>query len=396
MAINKNNRLDPNGEKVKSRPSSNKKRSSQYKTSSDYSVPDPSRYAGSGQNFRYSSDTDSKSRYTSDTEPKFRYSSDTEPKFRYTVDTEQNDRYRTTTGSDFNTDRLSRTLEEQADSHVRKARRDVRYSTGPLPTEEINDSRRVSKKNTKARKRPAGDEYGSAEDMYRARKLQRQEAARWKRAHWTVRSLIVLILILDIIVLRFGVFRGGFLPVWNVLTSGGKGETAVEQPVENTLPINEQLLTVNEYSRPGTKLDTVNGLVIHYIGNPGTDAQMNRDYFENLQDGSTGVYASCNYIIGLDGTIIQCVPDDEVAYASGERNNDTISIECCHPDESGAFTQETFQSLVQLTAKLCKDYNLSTDQVLRHYDVNQKPCPKFFVDDPDAWTNFISSVNSLM
>lgn len=355
MANNKQNRFRPDPDRTKSRSASGKKRSSQY-TTEERSVSDYGNYsAGYDQSNRYSSTTD----------------------------------------SGFNTDQVSRTLEEQADSHARRARRDIKYSTGPLPTDEINASRRSSRSGNRSKSRSAAETGSSAEDLYRARKLQRREAARWKRAHWTVRFLILLVLILDVIVLRFGVFKGGFLPVWNVLTSGGNKAVA-EQPAENTLPISEQLLTVNEYSRPGTSLDAVNGLVIHYIGNPGTDAQVNRDYFENLKDGSSGVYASCNYIIGLDGTIIQCVPDDEVAYASGERNNDTISIECCHPDESGAFTQETFQSLVQLTAKLCKDYNLSTDQVLRHYDVNQKPCPKFFVDDPNAWTNFLESVSSLM
>ena len=51
--------------------------------------------------------------------------------------------------------------------------------------------------------------------------------------------------------------------------------------------------------------------------------------------------ASSNFIVGLEGEIVQCVPTWEVAYASNNRNIDTVSIECCHPDESGKFKKET-------------------------------------------------------
>ena len=45
-----------------------------------------------------------------------------------------------------------------------------------------------------------------------------------------------------------------------------------------------ELLDYNEYSRPGTALSQVNGIVIHYTANPGTTAEQNRSYFENLKD----------------------------------------------------------------------------------------------------------------
>ena len=45
-----------------------------------------------------------------------------------------------------------------------------------------------------------------------------------------------------------------------------------------------QLLTVNEYSRPGIATDGVRGVVVHYTANPGSTAQNNRDYFESLKD----------------------------------------------------------------------------------------------------------------
>ena len=41
--------------------------------------------------------------------------------------------------------------------------------------------------------------------------------------------------------------------------------------------IDVQLLDVNPYSRPGSTIDEIHGIVIHYTANPGSTAQENRD-----------------------------------------------------------------------------------------------------------------------
>ncbi len=146
----------------------------------------------------------------------------------------------------------------------------------------------------------------------------------------------------------------------------------------------QDFLTPNEYSRPGISLDEVNGVVIHYTANPGSDAQGNRNYFESLKD-SKITKASSHFVIGLDGTIIQCIPLEEIAYASNGRNGDTIAIECCHPDETGKFTKETYQALIELTAWLCGKYNLKQEDIIRHYDVTGKDCPRYYVANEDEW-----------
>lgn len=148
--------------------------------------------------------------------------------------------------------------------------------------------------------------------------------------------------------------------------------------------IERDLIPVNPYSRSGELLSSIDGIVVHYTANPGTTAKQNRNYFAGLADGS-GTSASSHFIIDTDGTILQCVPMSEIAYASNDRNCDTLSIECCHEDESGKFTKETYQSLVKLTAWLCDTYGLETDQVIRHYDVTGKLCPKYYVEHEDKW-----------
>mgnify|MGYP000529675055 CR=1 FL=1 len=135
----------------------------------------------------------------------------------------------------------------------------------------------------------------------------------------------------------------------------------------------------------------LNPIEIKKTANPGSTAQDNRDYFNGLQySGQTE--ASSNFIVGLDGEIIQCVPTWEIAYASNERNADTVSIEVCHPDETGKFTDATYRSLVQLTAWLCVKFDLKEDQIIRHYDVTGKNCPKYFVENEDAWEMFKDNV----
>ena len=58
----------------------------------------------------------------------------------------------------------------------------------------------------------------------------------------------------------------------------------------------------------------------------------------------------------------------------------------------GKYTEETYASLVHLTAWLCEKFGLTEEDVIRHYDVTGKICPKYFVDDEDAWITFKQDV----
>lgn len=180
----------------------------------------------------------------------------------------------------------------------------------------------------------------------------------------------------------------GFLGIRRIFSSD---ENQLEEGWEDAPAMKVELLTPNEYSRPEIPLEKINGIVVHYTANPGSSAEANRNYFEGLKD-SGATYASSHFIIGLEGEIIQCIPSKEIAYASNERNEDTLSIECCHPDESGVFTDATYDSLVDLVAWLCQRFGLQSTDVIRHYDVTGKICPKAFVEDEQAWEQFRSDV----
>lgn len=122
-------------------------------------------------------------------------------------------------------------------------------------------------------------------------------------------------------------------------------------PASITLPnyVKEDLLPVNEYSRCGDKLQRVNAVVIHYVGNPNTTAWQNRSYFANLAT------------------------------------------------TDGKPTQDTYDTLVKLTAWLCDLFGLDPQEdVIRHYDVIDKECPLYFVQNKDEWTRFKSDVAKAM
>ena len=174
-----------------------------------------------------------------------------------------------------------------------------------------------------------------------------------------------------------------------------RGPDAEDVPVPDY--VEQDYLTVNPYSRPGEPLEKINGVVIHYVGNPGTTAHANRNYFESLASGLENTYASSHFIVGLEGEVIQCVPLTEIAYASNTRNEDTVSIEVCHPDETGEFSPVTYDRTVELTAWLCRAFELDPEtDVIRHYDVTGKECPRYYVEHPEAWDDFRADVASEM
>ena len=181
--------------------------------------------------------------------------------------------------------------------------------------------------------------------------------------------------------------------LWVLLRDRGLPGEDIEVPDY----VEQDYLTVNEWSRPGTELEQIDGVVIHYVGNPGTTAHANRNYFESLSSGVENTYASSHFIVGLEGEVIQCVPLTEIAYASNTRNGDTVSVEVCHPDETGEFSPGTYDRTVELTAWLCREFRLDPSQdVIRHYDVTGKECPRYYVEHPEAWDAFRADVASEM
>lgn len=161
------------------------------------------------------------------------------------------------------------------------------------------------------------------------------------------------------------------------------------------MEIQQRLLTINPYSRPGNRIGPIKNIVVHWVGNANSTAIANRNYFESLKDKKA--YASSHYIIGLEGEIILCVPENEVAYHGNSANSYSIGIENCHPDWEGKFSRKTYDSLVELCADLCKHYDLDPAiALIRHYDVTKKDCPHYYVKNTQAWLNLKNDVKAAM
>lgn len=157
----------------------------------------------------------------------------------------------------------------------------------------------------------------------------------------------------------------------------------------------QDLLEINEYSRPGDKLSQVNNIFVHYTANPGTSAAQNRSYFANLAK-THERSASAHLIIGYEGELIQCIPFDEQAYAVMTRNEDSISIECCYLSDDGSFTEETYDTLVHTLAWLLDKYDLSAEDILRHYDCGGKLCPLYYAENEGAWDKLRQDVEAYL
>jgi N-acetylmuramoyl-L-alanine amidase len=173
--------------------------------------------------------------------------------------------------------------------------------------------------------------------------------------------------------------------------------------------IRKDLLTVNQFSRPGKKLVGVKALVIHWVANAGSTAQQNRAYFESLKaqdpnrDQKILRWASAHFIVGITGEVVQCIPCEEMAYHVGATsytpqalrclgsypNNCTIGIELCHPSADGKFGSVTLMAAAELCALLCIQFDLDPiDDTWTHHAVTGKNCPKWFIDYPEEFARF--------
>ncbi len=186
----------------------------------------------------------------------------------------------------------------------------------------------------------------------------------------------LLILIIEVILL-LGIMLMAYKRFYH------KDRLQVAEEIEVPEWIDVQYIDEGNPSRTGARLDGINNIVVHYVGNPGTTAQQNRDYY-NHQDSDV----CSHFVVGMDGEIIMCIPLYERSSASNDRNHDTISIEVCHPDETGKFTEESYASLIRLVDWLLEDFDMKANDVIRHYDVTGKECPIYYVRNPEAWEQF--------
>lgn len=147
----------------------------------------------------------------------------------------------------------------------------------------------------------------------------------------------------------------------------------------------------------GSKRDvtTIKYIVIHYTANDGDTDENNGKYFA-----SGNRNASAHYFVD-DDSVTQSVPDNFVAWSVGgakwndcaktgggklygkATNSNTLNIEICDDVKNGKIypSAKTIENVIILTKAKMKEYKIPADRVIRHFDVNGKHCPAYWMDE---------------
>jgi N-acetylmuramoyl-L-alanine amidase len=132
-------------------------------------------------------------------------------------------------------------------------------------------------------------------------------------------------------------------------------------------------------------------IVIHFFGDLGTALSVARFFYDSY------VGASAHYNVDEQPTIYQSVDDEDIAWHCGAsryfhadcRNSNSLGIEVRHTkinknsDDAGDtdwyFLEETIVNTLQLVWLLMDKYDIPLENVIRHYDVTHKYCPRPFM-----------------
>lgn len=154
-------------------------------------------------------------------------------------------------------------------------------------------------------------------------------------------------------------------------------------------------IEVNQYTRPGYKLNGVVGIVIRDAGTPGVKIPAIR---KNLANGAGS--KKTGFHILIDKTDTTCiVPLNEVVYHSNSANNllshlkssssqvpngnmnlTTVSVGICR-ESDGSFAQETTARLIAVLAELTNHYALPAESIYRGTDVDGSRTPLVYYEN---------------
>lgn len=135
-------------------------------------------------------------------------------------------------------------------------------------------------------------------------------------------------------------------------------------------------------------------IVVHYTANRTDTAYNNTKYFKSVNRNS-----SAHYFVD-DNNIYQCVLDKDISWHCGGSkqsnnggsfygkctNQNSIGIEMCCTNYN--VSERTENNTIELIKKLMKKYNISVNNVIRHFDVVGKNCPAPMVQDQARWNRF--------
>lgn len=148
-------------------------------------------------------------------------------------------------------------------------------------------------------------------------------------------------------------------------------------------------------------LSAIEYIIMHYTANDGDTDEANGKYFQGANR-----QASAHDFVD-DDSITHSVPYNFIAWSVGGQkwsdcaqtgggklygiatNANSISIEMCDTVRDGKImaTEKTMENAAMLCRELMDRFNIDIDHVIRHFDVNGKHCPEYFMDNA-AWEGF--------
>lgn len=178
------------------------------------------------------------------------------------------------------------------------------------------------------------------------------------------------------------------------------------------IPIIQELIHINLFSRTGEKLRAKRGIGMHYTATPGAPARNISHYFDGLKDqlindNIIDRYAGAHFSVDRF-TKIQSIPTDELGYHCGSShpympdallmlgtypNNSTVGIEMCI-ESDGSIHEDTFQNSADLVVHLIREEGFPNTVFTHKGIVGWKDCPLPWVQNPTEFERFKQLVNT--
>jgi V8-like Glu-specific endopeptidase len=110
---------------------------------------------------------------------------------------------------------------------------------------------------------------------------------------------------------------------------------------------------------------TIRRVVIHITdGGPKVEGVI--AWFQNPKDkDGKDVKVSAHYVVGQDGTIVQMVKENDVAWHAGSANGDSIGIEHCANTRGLMPSEAEYCASAALVSSLCDKYGIDKKRILR-------------------------------
>lgn len=126
----------------------------------------------------------------------------------------------------------------------------------------------------------------------------------------------------------------------------------------------------------GSRRSPISAVVIHHTGKPTDPLEGVVEWFQNPMS-----RVSAHYVVGRDGGIAQCVPEERVAWHAGRSsmegepdvNRFAVGIELCGDGNLAPYPQAQIDALVGLLRGIRDRWGVRVERIVGHQDICVPP-----------------------